>query len=530
VSFFASTLARNFLQALSITIVTLVGGYMSVSLLGYFWNPQFSILGILPWPSLPPILIGAPTLLVTLIWLVYGNFNWFHEGWRLWRRNALGVLAAVLFVFVSSALLYNRAWEVFQPAEPAHGPAKFSLANRPVLQGDFYNGVRVRLPDGRVWFDSLSYSFLSNKSASPGKRWWRLVADPRPASAGPQQFLAGSNWVSAMAVRVVDPTWSSQMLGGSGLAFGYLYTVGIQANGTLWISSHVVPNVWSGQEMTQFGYETNWQQIIRQNGCTFLLLKDNGTLWRWGTNHLDWDQWRTWPTVRNNPPRQIGTNSDWKEIFDDRFPNARKTDGSSWRVSLDFKTGLDKVERMTNFYSFPFANSASTLANGRDGDESAVAYVGTNGSLWARYDHDQTDENGRKYDSTGVLQVGHDTNWVAVAITWPALVALKADGSLWKWKPVKNNREDFSQTPPTRLGIHHDWMGLTEVGGGAVTLAADGSLWLWTETSFFGDRQPWIRLPKQPKFLGNVFSEAKSKRMEESRSETLRPEEFNAKT
>ena len=91
--------------------------------LSYIGEPQFLILGILPWPSLPPILIGAPTLLVTLIWLVYGNFNWFHEGWRLWRRNALGVFAAVLFVFVTSALLYNRCWEVFQPAEPAHGPA-----------------------------------------------------------------------------------------------------------------------------------------------------------------------------------------------------------------------------------------------------------------------------------------------------------------------------------------------------------------------------------------------------------------------
>ena len=137
VGFFASTLARNFLQALSITIVILVGGYFGVSLLSYVGDQRISILGILPWPSLPLILIGVPTLLVTLMWLVYGNFNWFHEGWRLWRRNTLGVLAAVLFVFASSALLYNRAWEVFEPAEPAHGPAIFPWANRPALRATF---------------------------------------------------------------------------------------------------------------------------------------------------------------------------------------------------------------------------------------------------------------------------------------------------------------------------------------------------------------------------------------------------------
>jgi hypothetical protein len=101
---------------------------------------------------------------------------------------------------------------------------------------------------------------------------------------------------------------------------------------------------------------------------------------------------------------------------------------------------------------------------------------------------------------------------------------------LWQWKPAQISKEEIARTPLTRLGFHSDWMALADVGDGAVALAADGSLWLWTETSFFGEHQPWLRLPKQPKFLGNVFSESKSKRSEESRSETRRQKDDNAQT
>jgi ABC-type transport system involved in multi-copper enzyme maturation permease subunit len=495
VSFFASTLARNFLQALSISIVIIVGCCLLASFGDYFSQLEFSILGILPWPSVLPILIGVPTLLVLLMWLLYRNFNWFQEGWRLWRRNLRGILTAMLFVFVSSALLYNRVWEVFEAAEPAHGAAKFSLASPPVLKSDFFNSLLVRLPDGRVWFDSLGYPFSYENQPSRWKQFWWFLVDPRPVSTGPQQFIAGSNWVSAIAVARVGP-WDSRE-NGSGRAAGYLDTVGIQSNGTLWISSRAVPKVWTGGEMTQFGSETNWRQVARQFGGTFLLLKNNGTLWRWGTNHLDWSQWRTnWPSVRNNPPRQIGTNSDWQDVFNCGLANARKTDGSSWLVGMDFKTGRETLERQTNFDQIPFQTFSFE-------SENTMAYVGSGGSLWIG--KRQAREGGLTLGGARFLQVGMETNWVAVAMNWPTLVALKADGSLWKWPPAQESTAEFSKTPPTRLGIHNDWVGLTHMWGGAVTLAADGSLWFWPGTP---NVERALKLPKQPKRLGNVFGRA----------------------
>jgi len=44
---------------------------------------------------------------------------------------------------------------------------------------------------------------------------------------------------------------------------GYLDTVGIKSNGTLWISSEAKPKVWTGGEMMQFGDETKLAAVAR---------------------------------------------------------------------------------------------------------------------------------------------------------------------------------------------------------------------------------------------------------------------------
>ena len=153
VSFFASTLAKSFLQAVGFAIATFFGCVLLVPLFTngrmFFWIPY-------PMHSLLPLIIAVPTIIVTLLWLAYLNFKNFRDGWPLWRRNMLGIAGALVFIVVSSTALYNRAWEIFEPAEPPHGPAKLSLANPPTLRDEAYDNLLVRLPDGRVWFDYLN--------------------------------------------------------------------------------------------------------------------------------------------------------------------------------------------------------------------------------------------------------------------------------------------------------------------------------------------------------------------------------------
>jgi ABC-type transport system involved in multi-copper enzyme maturation permease subunit len=500
VAFFASSLSRNFLQAVGIAIATVLGCVLFFSFVTFInEHNKTTFFGITLWHSTLPILISIPTIAVTLTWLAWLNFKTILEERRLWRRTFLGITGALIFIVMSSATIYNRAWEIFEPAEPPHGAAKFSMSNPPKLNGERYDNFLVRLPDGRVWFDSLGFSDDSYHQSSRLTELWATVVHPFPKSIGPRQFIEGSNWVSASAQHI--DVWNYATAKNSHVASGYLDTVGTKTDGTLWISSKAVPEIWTGDKMVQFGNDTDWRQVSR-SGLGFLLLKTDGTLWRWGrTNHLDWDQVQTnWPTVRDFKPYQIGTDSDWKEFSQTTWNSRiRKSDGSVWSANINNKTGEDELAHETNFGQIPSQNYSFA-------DENDVAYIGNDGTLWISNRHYAEDGIDHGWHGKGFLQIGTETNWIAVAVMWEGMVALKSDGSLWKWNFSFNSPADAAKIPAIRLGIHNDWIAIAKTYDGIVSLAADGSLWLWPIEN--SEDMTFLKLPKQPEFLGSVFDES----------------------
>ena len=230
-------------------------------------------------------------------------------------------------------------------------------------------------------------------------------------------------------------------------------------------------------------------------------MKQDGTLWQWATNQVDRNSdWQThWPTVRTSKLQQFSTDSDWQKIFNLwNLGLARKYDGSVWRIDWDWK-----IERQTNYDQIAletFSDSGSDLSS----------YIGKDGTLWTS--HRDFDVESSSDAAPRFLQVGKETNWVATVMTRTWMVALKSDGSLWQWHFHRNSDMNFPaeelKIPPTRLGIHNDWLGLTGTWDGAVALAADGSLWFWPNPEAYEYMRIMIQLPKQPKFLGNVFDGA----------------------
>ena len=478
-SFFASTLSRSFLQAIGLGVATF---FVSFALLAI--NDEKMFQGYIPAHSILPAIIAVPTIIVTLLWLAYLNFKNFRPGWPLWRRNLLGFFWAFIFVIVTSAALYNRAWEVFEPAEPAHGPAKLSLANPPAMQMVQYNNLLVRLPDGRVWFDSLGDSPSEYYN---GSVQWRNVWR--------KQFLAGSNWVAATAAHLYFS------LDNSGKRVGvsdFMETVGIQPDGTLWISDKPEPGKWTPGKLQRFGSEANWGQLQLSRNSV-VLLKTDGTLWRWGATT---NEFHEWPGLRTFTPCQIGTNSDWQELFSLGGTCARRTDGRVWQLNVDWKTGRDELTRATNL-DVVVSQTASRAS------DQQIAFVRPDGTLWMlnRY----WDEKTRQTTGTGVLQVGKENDWRLVAVNFGRMVALKADGSLWQWQfggqwnisPEQLNMA--AQSTPVRLGIHNDWVAIANTWSDVIALAADGSLWLWPDRKQY-EQDTLLKLPKQPQPLGNIFS------------------------
>ena len=484
-SFFASTLARSFLQAVGLGVTLF---FLSFMLL--LSNDRSIFQGFLSVQSPLPAVLAVPTIIVTLLWLAYLNYKNFRPGWPLWRRNLLGLAAAFAFVVITSLALYHRIWENFQPAEPAHGPALLAAAQPPTLTKQADDTLMVRLPDGRIWFDRVD--FPEQRSF---KMLWAELVHPLPVSSGPHQFLAGSNWLSASARRV-DFVGTGKDAPVYDHVVGYLDAIGIQADGTLWLSR---PNQgkWPGDHLDRFGDGTNWRQVVR-SAVGVLLLKNDGTLWRWGTNRLDWSHWRqAWPTLRTSPIRQFGTDSDWKELSPGWDSLARKTNGSVWRLGVNDQSQA-VLSRQTNLDQM----SLPTLTSAGNGESAGIRPDGT---LWLRWESPSTGST----TDTGWVRAGTETNWTAVALNWNDRVTLKTDGTLWQWRGYYHNW-DFTasgQRSPTRLGIHQDWVAITATWRSTIALAADGSLWLWPDRDQYYP-EPLLQLPKQPQRLANIFGPA----------------------
>jgi alpha-tubulin suppressor-like RCC1 family protein len=254
--------------------------------------------------------------------------------------------------------------------------------------------------------------------------------------------------------------------------------------------------------MNRFGDGTNWQQVVRSYAGV-LLLKNDGTFWRWGTNHFDWRQYQTnWPSLRTYPLHQIGSDSGWKEICSTWSSLARKSDGSVWTVGVNYQSGKEELHRETNMDQVSLQTLSLT-----GGDD--MAYVRQDGTLWVRWQYPQ---NGTNLGS-GFVRAGTETNWTAVALTWNKMVALKSDGSLWQWNfnltwnfIDQGNLFRLIQKPPARVGIHNDWVAIASTWDDVIALAADGSLWLWPDREQY-EQNTLLKLPKQPQYLGNIFGD-----------------------
>jgi hypothetical protein len=483
VAFFASTLARNFLQALAIAVVAIVG---CVAFIAFCLTPQ-TVFGVTLWRYYLADIIGVPTMMIVLLWLAYRNFKEFHESRRLWRRNLLGLATALVFVVVASAALYNRIWEPFTPLEPMHGAPRLALSNPPHMRGNPDGNLTVLLPDGRVWLDKLRETETEFSFAPPSWRHalaWLL--HPLPGSLGPHQFIGGSNWVDVTA------SWCA--------------IIGIRSDGSLWVAEKTNKAAWMSPNLARFGDETNWQAVAQHGWPPLaLLLKKDGTLWWWGTNYYYWEtiskKGPRWLGLQACKPYRVGTNSDWAQVFSFSDVYARKNDGTVWTV---------ENKNLVQATTFGQTKGRSLVWTWWSGYRFGVRDDGT---LWIC----PLINTNSHWVASEMVQVGRDTDWTAVADDIEKTVALKSDGSLWKWDMYRGNLwNSINESPraianavPIRLGIHNDWVTLASWQG-VISLAADGSLWSWPHKEFVWEEStPLLRPPRKPQLLANIFGPSK---------------------
>jgi ABC-type transport system involved in multi-copper enzyme maturation permease subunit len=512
ISFYASTLARNTLQALAPAVLGIIIFTMllfNAARPEWFFTYPF-------WHGSLIYLIGVPVLVLALVTLSFWNCQRLDLGWSVWRRNAFVLAASLAFIIVATTTIYHRAWEKLTPFEPAHGAAQLARSN-PATLNEQWNTLSVRLPDGRIWVNDYWWN------TGEGNPLALMLGNFRMASQGRGQFYAGSNWVRVLL------TYRNER-------------VGIKTNGTLWVSekpARVERSAGGEWKMTKagdlvrFGSETNWSSVV-QHGLDMLLVKNDGTLWYWGVL-TNWNWKKEWPGLKIFVPQRLGMEMNWAEVFSsDNQPCLRKTDGSVWTTSVDEPSSRPIIKIEPGFS----IQRASYLENEKWRSTTAIEMfkLGVRGDGTFRIWADQKlNQKLRTYEWTPVdLQLGKDTNWLGVAGGGQQTVTLKDDGTLWLWSFHHDNRRGWNpkrderemlNTKPVCLGTHADWIAITSAQGGIISLAADGSLWFWpleNGNSYMSDTglvrlfqnnhnnsfEPLLDISRKPQPLGNVFGKA----------------------
>ena len=413
ISFYASTLTRNTLQALAPAVL----GMMLMYFLIFALNVPDSFGIDLPWRGWLIYFTGVPVFAIVLLALSFGNFKRVNIGGQVWLQNAFVFAAALVFVIATTAAIYHRTWEKLTPFEPAHGAARLSLSNPPALN-DQRNSFSVRLPDGRIWANDYALDIgMLNPLAL-------FLGDIKLASLGDGHFYDGSNWVSIV----------------HGIS---LELAGIKTDGTLWVSEsplrreRLANGTWKitkAGDLVQFSKETNWNSIVPM-GLSMLLVKNDRTLWRWGGTNWNWKN--EWPGLRSFTPQRLGMESNWAKVFlADGQTFLFRTNGSVWTTSIHGGKNQQTIELEPGF---PIERT-SLFENGKwrgttmiRGGLSYILGVRDDGTFCIMADQ-KLNQPSNYYEWTEVdLQFGTDTNWLGAAGRGEKVVTLKDDGSLWLW-------------------------------------------------------------------------------------------------
>ena len=217
-------------------------------------------------------------------------------------------------------------------------------------------------------------------------------------------------------------------------------------------------------------------------------------MWSWG--HNGYGQLGVNDTVRRSSPIQIpGTT--WKMVYaHGEGVGATRNDGTFWvwgRNSNNQGLGIEATGNRSSPVQLPGTNWPTEPGKGTFGGMHS-AVIKTDGSLWTfgfnsngRLGHNQANTS---YSSP--KQVGSDTNWKTVSITYEATFATKTDGTAWSWGWNNNGNASgilgqdntTSYSSPRQIGSDTTWSHMQGSGNLVIATKTDNTLWSWGSNSY----------------------------------------------
>lgn len=289
----------------------------------------------------------------------------------------------------------------------------------------------------------------------------------------------------SIAIQVNAQCWTK-------IAAGSVHTLAVKNDGTLWAwGTNAFGQLGDGTTTNrttpvQVGTDNNWSSVYASSGAYSLALKTNGKLWAWGANAFG--QLGNGTNTDANVPVQVGAGNDWLSISPgNEHVLALKTNHTLWAWGINNMAQLGDGSNVNS-------NTPEQIGTENDwsmvvaGFETSMA-LKNNGSIWAWGNNmNGIFGNGTTNTASSVpIQVSATNDWSRLSISGHAM-AKKIDGSLWAWGyNVEGQLGDGTTTDrfsPVQIGTDTDWDTVITGGNFTLGLKNDGTLWHWGNNTF----------------------------------------------
>lgn len=272
---------------------------------------------------------------------------------------------------------------------------------------------------------------------------------------------------------------------------GERFSLGITSDGKLWSwGDNTFGQLGLGTESNTFnpikseiGTETDWKEV--EAGLEHsLALKNNGTLWAWGSNF--WGMLGDGTRLNRASPVQIGTDSNWSKVSaNGTFTLALKSDGTIW--GWGWNTFGQIGDGSFTMRLIPTQIGSDTDWIDISAGQTHGMAIKNNGTLWAWGSHQfgQLGVGDTTFTSINFpIQVGSSADWKIISSGRTFTLAIKKDGSLWSWGQndfgqLGNGTSFGSTRVPKQIGSDTDWVGIATGDIHSMALKSDGTRWAW---------------------------------------------------
>ena len=260
---------------------------------------------------------------------------------------------------------------------------------------------------------------------------------------------------------------------------------------------------------TQIGTDTDWSDNYSVSSSHVLAIKNNGTLWAWGSESFGACGNGTEGTGGHILPTQIGVDN-WISVASDATNSLGvKSDGTLWAWGSN-NYGQIGIGSTLQY------NQLTPLQIGTDTNWQKVFSGGATcfaikieGTLWSWGSNGVGGKLGYFAVNLNTTRlsphiVNTDTNWEAVVMDYDTAIGLKIDGTVWGWgydagqgQFGNGSLDSFATSVPIQIGTDSDWKQVSMSTGSCVALKNNGTRWGWGYNGIFyelGDGTTQVRL------------------------------------